>query len=269
MGDGLTREAILERLAERLRPRADVLALWEAGSTAFGRTDEWSDLDLATVVEDGAGDAVFAAVEEALSSLSPIDLVWRVPEPAWHGASQRFYRLTDAAPTLFVDLEVLARSNTKRSLEPEQHGHAVVLFDKGDFSVPPPFDEAALRARMKADLADVIAKFEMMQCLVDKELRRGNAIEAFAFYWAMTLRPLVTVLGMQHRPLRYDFGLRYVGRDFPPDVARTIETLVVVADTSALADLLPGARALFRQTVADLSIDALPLAALSAEARRR
>jgi hypothetical protein len=42
----LTRDQTLSALQAALEPLADVLAMWEGSSVAFGRNDEWSDIDL-------------------------------------------------------------------------------------------------------------------------------------------------------------------------------------------------------------------------------
>ncbi|MEG5019330.1 MULTISPECIES: nucleotidyltransferase domain-containing protein [unclassified Microcoleus] len=45
------RQIILEKIVSTLQPLDFVLALWQGGSAAHGYTDEWSDLDIAVVVE--------------------------------------------------------------------------------------------------------------------------------------------------------------------------------------------------------------------------
>jgi len=48
----VTREDIIKTLASSLSPLDYVHAFWEGGAPAFGRLDEWSDLDLYVVVDD-------------------------------------------------------------------------------------------------------------------------------------------------------------------------------------------------------------------------
>ena len=48
----LTRSAILTTLRQALEPLPYVHAMWEGGAAAFGRVDEWSDIDLQVDADD-------------------------------------------------------------------------------------------------------------------------------------------------------------------------------------------------------------------------
>jgi hypothetical protein len=265
---GLDREEILEALRGALEPEPRVLAMWEGGSAAWGRVDEWSDLDLQLLVEDDWVEPAFELVERALAALSRIELRWPVPMPTFHGHRQCFYRLEAAGPFLVIDLAVLKLSAPLRFLEPEQHGWARVLFDKGGHLTPPPFSTEEHRKKMRADLQSLRGQVDLLSAFVDKELLRGQRLDALNFYMNLVLRPLVAVLGMRHRPLRYSFGPRYLHRDLPEALARELEDLYFVADASELPAKLDRARTLFHRALAELDLEALPLEALSAEARR-
>ena len=80
---GLGRDEITQTLRAALEPQRFVLAAWLGGSAAFDRVDAWSDIDLQVLCEDGRSAEIFARVEAALSSLSPISLVYEVPAPTW------------------------------------------------------------------------------------------------------------------------------------------------------------------------------------------
>ena len=128
----IPRQTIIDTLGEALKGADYVLAAALGGSDASGRTDEFSDIDLMTLVEDERVEDVFVLVREALESLSPVDLSFRLPEPAWHGFSQEFYRLANADPNHVVDFAAIKASTPpeKRFQEPERHGVAIVLFDR-------------------------------------------------------------------------------------------------------------------------------------------
>jgi hypothetical protein len=70
--------------------------------------------------------------------------------------------------------------------------------------------------------------------LVDKELARGQPLEALGFYQVL-VRALIDLLGMRHRPERFDFGWRYVERELPEDAQALIARHAFVADAAALA----------------------------------
>ncbi len=246
----IDRHHLLAQIKTALEPDEGALAMWEGGSAAFGKADQWSDVDVVVVCADDAVDAVFDTVEAALGELSPIDLVWRVPQPTWHGHGQRFYRLKDAPDHLLVDLVVMKQSaDYARFLIPERHGRPVVQFDKAGLVSAAPLDTDAWQVKLDDELADLRVRFPMLQCLVRKELQRGRPLDALNYYFGLTLTPLLRVLGMRYRAYRYDFGRRYTRDDFPAAVADEVEALHFVADADDLAQKHERAEELFWQTV--------------------
>lgn len=230
----LTRELLLRTLRAALEPLPYVHALWEGGAAAFGRVDAWSDLDLQVDADDEHAEAALLAAERALSGLAPISLKHRLPEPTWHGHVQAFYRLAGASEFLLIDLVVLRHSNPRKFLEAEIHGQAVVHFDKSGVVVAPPFDRTKFLSELERRVAALRETVPLFAPFMQKELNRGNAIEALAFYQGLTLRPLVEALRLRHCPVRYNFHTRYVYYDLPAQVVRRLEPFFFVADTTAL-----------------------------------
>src|SRR5512136_976603 len=72
-GGMISRETIVQKLVSSLEPLEYVHALWEGGAIAFGRVDEWSDIDVCLAVDDDKVDRCFSDVERALESLSLIE----------------------------------------------------------------------------------------------------------------------------------------------------------------------------------------------------
>ena len=244
----LTRAALVELVRAAVEPLPVARALWEGGSTSFGRTDAWSDVDLSLVVADepAAADAAFAAVERALARGAPVELEYRVPEPAWHGHSQRFYRFVGAPKWLLLDLAVMRRGDFL--VQPEVHGRARVLFDRaGVLASVPPVDVAALRAALPARVAALAARFEMFQILVQKEVWRGQPLDALNFYRGLTLAPLTELLRLVHDPERAHFGGRYLHRVLPPDAAARLSRLSFVGAPEELLERHAEAVAWFRE----------------------
>jgi len=226
----LTREHLLDVLHQHIASLPGIIALWEGGSTAFGRTDQWSDIDLAIALEDDAVEATIASVDALLETLGTVELRWRVPDPTWHGSSQVFYRLTETDPHLLLDIGFIHRSAPQRFLERELHGEPVVLFDRENFTAPPPFDEEAHRAGIERRRAEMRKTIPLFSLFVEKELRRGRLIDALAFYHGSTLRPLAELLRMKYEPHHSTFGLRYLHDELPPEVANRLQKLAYVAN---------------------------------------
>jgi predicted nucleotidyltransferase len=229
------RDRIIATLAAALESERWTLAAWLGGSDATGRTDEYSDVDLVAIVEDDRVDDAFDRVTAALESLSPIATRHRMPDPTWHGHAQMFAALRDASPHHFVDFVAMKRSATDRFLESERHGDPVVLFDRDGRIRSDPFDRKAHAERLRSRWEALRETFPMFQPLTLRALARGHVAEAAYWYVNMGLKPLVELLRMRHCPDRFDFGLRYLDRDVPPDVRERIERLAFAADPGALA----------------------------------
>ena len=245
----VTRARIVAALSETLAARPFVRAAWLAGSDATGRTDAWSDVDLMVVVEDERVEDCFAALRGALVALSPIAHAYRLPRPTWHGHDQEFLSLRNADPAHFVDVLVMKRSATDFLLEPERHGTPLTLFDRDGIVMPAPLDRAKLAARMARRLKEIRETFFLFQTLVTRAVRRGHPADAAMSYLALTLRPLVELLRMRHCPDRFDFGLRYLDRDLPPEVRREVEAIALPGTPERVEACRARAEALFAENL--------------------
>ncbi len=255
----LTRQQLIQALIAALEPLPEVHAMWEGGSAAFGRVDQYSDLDLICDVAAGQVDAVFTVVERCLEALSPIALRYCVPLPSWHGHAQRFYQLRDADENLVLDIVLMEHLQAPRFLEPEQHGTPVVYFDKCGAVAGEHVEPEAWRTRIEARLAELSDMFPMFQSLVRKELRRGRGLDALHFYQGQTLRPLIELLRMRYDPYRYTFGMRYLYFDLPEEAVARLVPLSFIADAAALSDAQHAAEAWALELLAELKRDGVQL----------
>ncbi|MFH1501605.1 MAG: hypothetical protein ABIG03_01030 [Candidatus Eisenbacteria bacterium] len=247
------RDEVTGALRSALEPLEHVHAMWEAGAIAFGRIDEWSDIDLQVLCEDGRVEDVMETVLRAVEEVSPVDVSFRLPEPTWHGHSQIFHRLRDAGPFLLLDLVVMERESGKdQFLQPAIHGRPHVYFDKlGDVR----WDDldAAGHARMLRDRVERHrVLYELFRPFVDKELNRDNAIDAMGYYQGLVLRPLVELLRIARSPLRCNFHTRYVHYELPPEDVARLERLFYVRDAADLGAKCDEADAWFRQLVGEV-----------------
>ena len=246
------RQILLEKIVSTLEPLDFVLGLWQGGSQAHGYTDQWSDLDVAVIVEDNFVEKTFDIVETALAEIAEIELKYRVPEPAWHGQSQCFWRLKETPPFLLIDFAVFRRSSRNEFLEIERHGNVPISFDKARLIIPQHLDKSKHLSKMRSRFNELKIRFDLLQSLVKKEIYRGHLAEAIGNYYAWTLRPLVEVLGTIYRPDRFDFQLKYFSRDFPPEI---VDRLTPLFCTANLEDL-----AAKQQLAASFFAEILPLA---------
>jgi len=125
-----TREQVAEEIKSLLIKDKKVIAAWEGGSAATGFMDKYSDLDLAVVCEDDAVEAVYAKLEKLIEKNYGIERKYRVPEPAWHGFSQCFYKVGNVPELYYLDIAVIKRSIPDKFTEKDRHGDSVVWFEK-------------------------------------------------------------------------------------------------------------------------------------------
>jgi len=225
----LTRQHLVDLVHRVLEPLPFVHALWEGGSVAFGRADAFSDADLQACVDDDKVEATFAAVEAELEKVLGIDTTFAVPEPAWHGHAQRFYRFTGREAWLMLDFCVQKRSNERRFLEPEIHGRAPFLFDKIDLAASiKPLDIDGQEQKLRARIGMLRTRMHLFAHMVEKECRRQRPLDAIHFYHGLIIAPLVELLRIRHDPWRHDFGMRYLHTTLPVDQARRLEDLLFI-----------------------------------------
>jgi len=248
----VSRDLIVQAMTEALEPLSYVYAFWEAGAAAFNRIDEWSDIDLYIVVDGDTVPTTFQVVEQALTRLSPIRLTHEVTWPPASGIFQKFYRLENASEFLLVDLAVLTVSAPDKFLVRELHGEAVFLFNKGDSIKIPPLDREAFVQGLLDHRWRLRERMELFGPFVEKELLRGHRLEALEFYRALVVPSLVGALRMWYGPRHYDFRMRYVYRELPPDVVRRLEGLAFVTGPEDLATKYRQARAWFDKAIEEV-----------------
>jgi predicted nucleotidyltransferase len=248
----LDREIIIGRLATALEPLTYVHALWEGGAAAFGRLDQWSDIDLYVDVDDVSVEDAARVTEEALAYLAPIELKYLPPVPPPGNYLHLVYRLEGTPKCLLIDIAVVRHSSPDKFLEPEIHGRSRFLFNKGGAIVCPPADRAKLAAAMRASLAKTRLRFDLLSGFVAKELARGNYVEALDIYTRLVLGSLVEALRARHDPVRYNFGPRYLRYHLPAEAVAKLEDLYFVRNPKDLEAKCARAEAWYRSLGADL-----------------
>jgi predicted nucleotidyltransferase len=243
----ISRDRIVQALAEAFEALDFVYAMWEGGAVAFGRIDEWSDIDICLDAEDERGEEVFPVAERVLERISPIELKYDVPSPTLGEYVQAFYRLRDASRFMVIDLAVFKHSAKDKLLEPEIHGQALFHFNKNNAVRVPSLDRGKFLDGLQKRLERIRIRFDMFKCFVEKELRRGNHIEALDLYHRLVLDSLVEALRMKHKPVRHGFRTRYIYYDLPADIVDRLEDLYFVGDKDDLSQKYAAAVRWFRQ----------------------
>jgi len=248
----LTRDTIIQTLVDTLKPLRYVHAFYEGGAIAFDRIDEWSDIDLYLVVDDEKVNEAFLAVEKALKSLSPIKKKLEVTQSPWPGLSQAFYKLKDASEYLLIDFVILKLSSPEKFLEPEIHGDVVFYFNKSNKVSPPRLDRNALVKKLRERLERLRARFVMFNSFVQKEINRGNHLEAIDLYYAVTLATLVEALRIRFNPVHHDFKMRYIHYELPSETIERLKSLYFVRDEKELQEKYHEASKWFQKVMSEI-----------------
>ncbi len=251
----LGREDLVVTVVNTLKPLDYIHAVWEGGAASFGRVDQWSDVDLYVVCDDERVEDTFVVIRQAITSISDIDLEFRLPEPTWHGHSQVFWRLAEASPYLFMDIAVMKRSSKDKFLQFQIHGKPYIHFDKIGVVKDDPVEPEEYLQQMKTRLQMLKTNFELYQVLVLKELNRGNDVEALSYYLSYVFRPLVEVLRMKYSPWHYRFFTTYVYYEMPADIARRLQHLYFISDAAVLGKCREEAETWFWGIVAGIDFD--------------
>lgn len=249
---GLTRQIITQTLVDALESLDYIYAFWEGGAAAFKRIDEWSDIDLYLVVDDKKVDESFFVVEKALKTLSHIQQKYEVDHPPESGLFQAFYRLEDTNEYLVIDLAVFKLSSPNKFLEPEIHGNVVFYLKKSDRIKPPPLDTDAMIRKVQKKLERLRAKFDMFNNFIQKEINRGNHLEAIDFYRVLTLASLVEALRIRYNPLHHDFKMRYIHYELPSRIIKRLGYLFFVNNERDLQEKYHDATKWFEEIVSEI-----------------
>lgn len=248
----LDRDTVVEAFIRGLEPLDYVDALWQAGSIAFGRHDEWSDIDLYIVCADDRVEDLFADVTRIVDGLGGGDLSYRLPEPTWHGHSQVFTRLKRASPFLFLDIAVMKRSSEDKFLQYRVHGTPVVHLDKTGVVRDHPVKVGEFLERLQRRVETLRATFPLFQILPLKELNRGNDIVGYNFYLGSVIRPLVEALRIVHSPYHYNFHMAYVFHDLPAEIVERLRSLIFVRDGEGIRKAHQEACGWFNEVIASI-----------------
>ena len=233
-GAQLGRDEVIRSLASSLEGKDYILAFWEGGAAASGTLDRWSDLDLYLLVRDDKVEESFSDVEAALRALSEIGLKLAVEDTGWPGVHQAFYKLTGMSEYHVIDLAVVTLSAEEKFLEPTVHGEARFGFNKIGTIDYQPYDEAAARDNALQRRKRLSDRIDIFGSFFQKEVSRGNLIEAVDLYHRLVLSTLVQLLRMKYNLSHSDFGTRHVHIELPDEVVSRLVGLHFTADRDEL-----------------------------------
>jgi predicted nucleotidyltransferase len=239
------RREILSHLYAKLEPHPHIYALWLEGADASETVDEFSDIDLWLDVEDGREESVLKQIEQHLSELAPLDLIYRKPD--FHPQiRQCFFHLTGTWEFLIVDVCIQSHS---REFEFGPNDPVKVIFDKAN----------VIRFQQNAEKANILEQAKTLQSQVMlyrvwvlKALKRGHWLEATSYYFECILEPLAQVLRLHHTPEKFEYGFKHFDQDLPDDVLTQLKMLTQIDTNEKLESSLEKAVGWLNETVKHL-----------------
>lgn len=247
--NNIGRNEILNKVISELKPLDYVNAMWQCGSKAFDRVDDWSDIDAAVDVDDDRVRDIFPIIDKAVAEILEVECTFECPQTMSSGGWQKVYKFKGLSEYLVLELCAVKHSATDKFIQREIHGDIKVLFDKKNVTEHVPMDKEMFAKRLETRIEKLEQLFTIYQFLTKKELNRGNYVEAMGFFMGFSVAPLMELLRIEHNPYRHSFRHRYVYYDLPEDIAKRLERYYFVKDGDDLREKHEEVIAWFNETL--------------------
>ncbi len=221
---------IIDELKEILEQDATIHAMWIAGSVAEGYADDLSDVDLWIDIDDGKDKEVYGLIEKFLHSKGSLDV--NFSEDMSPPYSHRVYHLAHMDPYHFIEVTLHYHSHKYEFIEGVRM--IKVLFDKDNTVKFKPLDKASHDKMLEDRKKFLIEKIKIGKLSVEKEITRGQFMDALHNYQFWLVEPIIELARIKHAPLKVSYGLKHGSRDLPKDTVAEIESLYLI---SSLEDL--------------------------------
>ena len=218
----MNRETIIKKLQEALELLPFIYAFWLEGADANGTVDRYSDIDFWVDFEDEYEVEAIEAVESALAEISEIDYKYVMG----HGhpkIRQRVYHLAGTSEYLLIDFCWQLHSRDDFTyIENDTVEAAKIIFDKNNVIRHKPFNPSDFAEQNASRLAE--AKYRRTQhARAEKYIRRGEYLEAYAYYNRYVLEPVIDLLRLIYTPAHADYYLVHISQHIPKPEKERLE----------------------------------------------
>ena len=242
------RKAFIESIVSAVRDAGIVHALWENGSEVFGRTDEYSDIDLMALVSPGQIDAATDLIKSGVSKVAVISNEVRKGDGDWR---QYFWQFEGVSPLNFIDITLLEHASGRWRIGDCGEGEPIVHLDRnGCLDIREETPEET-RKRVHRDLQEIADTFALEVLIVQKYVLREQAIHAFRAYQREIIATLVRLLRIKHCPERSSWS-GYIEWDLPADVIEQLKPFMMVSGLDAIRSNLPVVEAWVKALLGEL-----------------
>jgi hypothetical protein len=199
------------------------------------------------------GEQAYEAVENALSELAELDYKY-VMKHGHPKIRQRIYHLAGSSEYLMIDFCWQLHSRPKNEyayIRGNLVESAKVVFDKSNVVRFVDYHTADYEAQNNALLAD--CKYRHSQySRVEKYIRRGHFLEAYAYYNRYVLEPLINLLRLIYTPVNADYYLVHISRHLSQDKLQKLEYFAQIPSLDAMNERIPLAKQWFDELLKEL-----------------
>lgn len=249
----IDRNIIINKLREALEPMPYIYAFWLEGADAIGSADEYSDIDFWVDFEDEYEEQAYKAVENALGDLARIDYKY-VMQHDHPKIRQRIYHLAGTNKYLMIDFCWQCHSRPREEYaycENDSIEAVKVVFDKDHIIRHKPIDLSELAKCNQSCLEE--AKYRRTQHIrAEKYVRRGQFLEAFAYYNHYVIEPLIDLLRLIYTPAYAHYYLIHISRHIPAPERDRLEYFTRIGSLDDISEKIPQAGQWFDELAARL-----------------
>ncbi len=246
-----TREDAIAAMRSKVQSIPEILAAWEGGSSATGYLDKYSDLDMYLVVSKDNHEAIYQQIIDFIEKTFGIEKMYRLPEPTPHGFRQGFVKTIKTPKLFYIDFVIMDETVDDKYLESNRHGKADFWIDKIGLNISERQEKVTMKMTDAMYQATVSRDFLIILEL-EKQIARNNFLEAFPLYISFISRCVVTLLNIKYRPEKSDFGMRYIYRDYPKEMANIIEDSFKVNSVNQLNDKYRELKVIYQDLIEEL-----------------
>jgi len=234
----LDKNNIINKLRESLEPLPFIYALWLEGADANGTADEYSDIDVWLDFEDDYEDRAISAVENALAELAEIDYKYIMPHDH-PKIRQRIYHLAGTSEYFAIDFCWQLHSREEYAFYENDTVESVkIIFDKSNIIKYKPLDLSDFAQQNKARL-DKAKHHRTQYSRVEKYVRRGQYLEAYAYYNHYVLEPLIEIIRFIYTPAYMDYYLIHISHHIPEYDRKKLEFFAQTGSLDDIAEKIP------------------------------
>ena len=125
----------------------------------------------------------------------------------------------------------------------------------------PQLDKDALTTKLRKILERLKARSDVFNAFVQKEINRGNYLEAIDLYYTFTISNLVEGLRIRRNHVHHEFRMHYIRYELPCNAAKRLEQLCFIRSEKDLQVKHHEATQWFLELMSDIDLTGIEVSA--------